>query len=495
MESLHDPPLARGRWSRVHNLRGDTSYRPIALLTNSLDFTIWGWRPFGHHLTNYLLFLLIVGLVFAVVERLAEAGAYPPGRRLTLAALTALFFGVHPVRVEVVAWITSREHLVYVVFYLVALLAYARWTRTGRWPAYALVLLCAVAAGFSKTTAVSLPAVLVILDVFPFQRFTRKHWKAAVLDKLPIVLVSALTAIKAVQVCSETRIMHPLSFVRLLANALEVPRVLLFYVRQALIPLDLAPIYPIELTSGALGVGFAWVVLAGVVWLILRRRSYAGAVGLAAGIALLLPVAGLVRTGAMVLADRYVLLAQVPLLMLLAHACIKAGRSTIRWPIGVAAGCWLLVLIWKTMTYTALWDEPLALTRQAYDRYPESPVVRVMMSRSYCNVATTRMDEGAWGSAIEHFRKAAEVAPGNPDPHTGLGSVYVQLGAPESALPCFARAAALQPRDPTILMRLGALQQTLGHAADAIAVFERVLEIQPDHAEAQHRLAQLRGPR
>ena len=184
-------------------------YIPVTWITLGFDYLVWGMDPLGYHLTNLLLHAANAVLVCGIARRLLNLAS--PGydrRSLSLAAAcAALLFAVHPLRVESVAWITERRDVLSGFFYLSAVLAYLRacdpvtlGRRDGRrW--YVISLVSFVLALFSKSMSVTLPVLLLILDVYPLGRL---RWpltapaRSALIQKIPFVLLSLLASIVAV---------------------------------------------------------------------------------------------------------------------------------------------------------------------------------------------------------------------------------------------------------------------------------------------------------
>ena len=128
-------------------------YQPLSWMTYGLDYLVWGMRPLGYHLTSVLLHASSAGLLVAVVAHLL------PRRGESLAVLTALLGSVHPLRVEAVSWATERREVLCGAFALGALLSHVRGRR--HW-----TVMLALAAMLSKGTAVVLPALFVLIDLF-----------------------------------------------------------------------------------------------------------------------------------------------------------------------------------------------------------------------------------------------------------------------------------------------------------------------------------------
>src|SRR5580698_6816297 len=157
-------------------------YCPLTWLSFAVDYQIWGTAPFGYHLTNLLLHLANTLLVLVFVrEILRDRFKYGTAAALLAAAI----FGVHPLRVESVAWATERKDVLFAFFYLSALIVYWRWLGTHKWRTYWICFALFVASALSKSTAVSFPVVLLIIDHWIAKR---KAWG----EKIPFFLVSLI---------------------------------------------------------------------------------------------------------------------------------------------------------------------------------------------------------------------------------------------------------------------------------------------------------------
>ncbi len=157
--------LENGSLAHLADLRGIVLHdltRPLTNLSYALDFAVWGTRPFGFHLTNLLLHLLNVVLLFRVALRMAD----PSGRPTVVAAVAATLFAVHPMLTESVGYVSSRTEILCAAFFLPAFLCGRRWLGGfgARWGVLTLVFW--ILAVLSKEVAVMLPFVLAAGALF-----------------------------------------------------------------------------------------------------------------------------------------------------------------------------------------------------------------------------------------------------------------------------------------------------------------------------------------
>ncbi len=487
------------------------NYHPLTLISHSLDHTAWAFVPFGHHLASYLLHLLNVLLVFLAVEALAgRAGLDRPFR---LGAAAALVFGIHPLRVESVVWVTERKDVLFAFFYLLSLLSYLRW-RIGRpapssgdrfppppltppspgWYLFSLAL--SACSLLSKAAAVSFPLALCLIDHDLLSPAPGRSWRKSCLRSLPFALPAVLVAGLALHGQNRSFLMAPLSWGTLLTNLSEFPAVVFFYLGKTLLPLRLAPIYPIDLCAGLLariaaGAGALVIVAAAI--LLRRRWPFLLTLCLLTAV-LILPTGGLVRVGAQVLADRFSLLPMLPLAVLLAAGLLAALRRPVAGKtLAALFVVWIGFLIRQTVAYTGLWDDAIALTRKAYDLYPDSPVIEDFLLGSYNNSTFELIAAGKYDEAEAVYRQALLVDPDYPVIRRNLGLLYLRRSKFAAAADEFAAAIRSDPRLVEAYLDLARAEALMGKPSEAIAVLEEGARNNPSSAFLRTALEQARG--
>ena len=171
------------------------SYVPIVLVSWAVDYAIGGMNPTMFHLSNIIIHLIVVLLVYWLVLLVSK--------RKGIALLAALLFGIHPMHVEAVSWLSARKDLMYSLFFVPALISYyyyiEREPRYGRIYTYLGCLLFFVLSLYSKGTAVILPFILLLFDYY----FIRTDIKKVILEKLPFFLLSAFFIYKSIQLQGE----------------------------------------------------------------------------------------------------------------------------------------------------------------------------------------------------------------------------------------------------------------------------------------------------
>src|SRR5215510_12471339 len=315
-------------WTQLHwmfttwNLGG---LIPLTWITLGFDYVIWGMDPAGYHLTSLVLHLLGSLVFYFILLRLLRIVLEPSeGNRAALrlgALVGALLFSVHPLRVESVAWITERRDVLSGLFTFLSVLAYLRaWdARTGerlerRW--YLASLAFFAGALLSKAMAVTLPAVLVLLDIYPLGRLRayspgglRALARNLLVEKLPFGLLALACLVVTVLVARRNDAMAPLEGLSLLDRLFLAVHSAAFYLWKTMAPVNLSIMYelPERLDRAAWPFVAAWlcVIAISAGCLALARRFPALLIAWAAYLVMLAPVSGLVQSGLQMAADRY----------------------------------------------------------------------------------------------------------------------------------------------------------------------------------------------
>jgi hypothetical protein len=177
---IYDNALVKGgNFLKIFTTFADGKYQPLTTISFALEYKLFGFNPMTFHITNILLHLCSTFLVFKIAERLSK-------NRIT-AIVMSLLFAIHPMHVEEVAWASERKDMLYALFYLLSVFFYLRYTDGGyKLKYYIATAGCFLLAVFSKTEAVTLPLLLVVIDVYRSRKIAGK----ALWEKLPLLAFS-----------------------------------------------------------------------------------------------------------------------------------------------------------------------------------------------------------------------------------------------------------------------------------------------------------------
>jgi len=502
-------------WQQIHWMFTTcylSSCMPLTWVTYGLDYVFWGMNPVGYHLSSLLIHAVNAVLFYFVSLRCLRLSVSSSHISWQLpirlgAGLAALFFALHPLQVEVVAWTIGREMAVAGLFFFLTLLCYLKATQNesngapywrwmgATWFFYALSLL-------GKEVALTLPFAVIALDVYPLRRLggergwfgprVRRVWW----EKVPFLLLTLAAGLRAVLGKEGTGAVYPLAGYGLLPRVAQVLYSLAFYPWKTLVPLELSPLYPLH---GFTGIWELQWLLSGVLVLLLsagfflaRRRWPGGLAAWAFYVVLLLPVSGIVTFGPQLVADRFSYLPSLGWAVLLGAGLFYCWQLWMSQRVGTRT----LVLIQSlavlllvglgilTWRQTQIWHDSERLWRHALALDEKS-------SFAHNNLGLALAERGAFAEAINEFRKAVEIDPAFVEAHTNLGSFLGRHGSSEEAISHLRQALAVDPTFASAHNTLGNILASRGETDKAIEHFRKALQANPKSAMTYYNLGRV----
>ena len=449
------------------------NWHPLTWLSHALDCQLYGLHSSGHHLTNLLLHVLNVVILFLLLLRVTGS----VGRSFLVAAL----FALHPLNVETVAWVAERKSDLSTLFFLLALGAYGWYARSPNLQRYLAVALLFVLGLASKPMVITLPFVLLLLDFWPLQRI--KGWQALsapdrkgrkngplepdrrdaqavpqfaqaslaqlIREKLPLLALcvgsAALTIVAQRAVAIRSLAGFPIA-VRL-ENAIDSYAM---YIWKAFWPTQLAVYYPHPGNTLAVWrVAVAGLFLVGVTILVWRQRLSRRylVTGWLWYLGTMVPVIGLVQVGDQARADRY---AYIPL-------------------IGI-----FVMVVWSAADWAD--DKKIALAW----RIATATVILVVLS------LLTLRQVGYWRSEYDLWSHALAVAPDSPLAISNLGDALNKMGRTQEALPLLEKSAQLLPADAVRHGNLAVDLVQCDRLQDSIPEYETAISLTSEPAMQAH---------
>jgi len=487
------------------------NWHPLTWLSHMTDVSLFGLDARGHHLTSILLHGASTALLFLSLLRLT--GARWPS------AFAAAVFGVHPLRVESVAWVAERKDVLAGLFFMLVLLAYERYARRGGAGRYLVVALFLALGLMSKPMLVTVPAVLLLVDFWPLGRLR----PAAIVDKLPLFALAAASGIATFAAQRAGAAVADVRFVPVATRVANAAVSYASYLGKTLWPSSLAVFYPHRL--GAIPgwqIGGATLLLSALSLLafLQRRRRPALAVGWLWFLAMLLPVAGLIQVGEQSMADRYTYLPSIGLLVglawtlpaaqppgrtaaavsriaavavlaaLLAVSTLQArlwqeGTTLFRHSLAVTSDNWLIASSLGAALYKAGFpQEAEALLRRAIRLNP-------LHYKGMTVLGDILADSGRAAEALDLYREALRIRPDYPVAQNNLGVTLEERGDLQGAIGHYRQALEADPGYPEALYNLGKNLAAVGNSAEAIACFREILHLRPDYEPARRQLETL----
>jgi protein O-mannosyl-transferase len=453
-------------------------YQPLAMISLMLDYAMGGRAddPSIFHRTS--LFLHVVNTAMVIVLIYALFG------RLWVAALAGLLFGVHPMTVEVIPWVGERKTLLATFFALFCLLVYVRYTRTqGRW-LYVTCLALYVLALMSKPTSTPIPVVMLLMDVWPLQRFSRK----SVLEKVPFFTIGAISGV--VTMVSQARTARldvgntqPISHVPLV-----LCHNIVFYLQKIIWPTRLTPYYgypqPLALSHPGVLKGVVGTCMLVPALIVSLRWTRALLVGWLIFLVAIFPTLGVLGFTVVIASDKYAYLPAIGFLLVLgwvlnwAWSAGPENRQRMQriaiFVVVFAVACAFMTCTWRQ---SQRWQSTLGLYDYVLSLAPGDPFL-------YNNRGTAYTRMGDYKSALKDYSTAINLKPDSAEAYNNRCTTCAQLGDPGGAMRDCTRAVELNPKYAEAFYNRGMVHEQGGNLPQAIHDYSEAIHLRPEYAEA-----------
>lgn len=481
-------------------------YVPLTWMSYGLDYVLWKEKPFGYHFTSVLLHAANAAVLFLLALFIFKRGfsrAEPQSQWAPLcgAAFAALFFSLHPLRVESVAWVTERRDVLCALFYLLAVLVYVRAFSAAPHPSmpkmsYLMCLVFFAMSLLSKEMAITLPAVLLLLDVYPLRRlgagpgsWVGRGVRSVWLEKIPFFVIGLADGAVALYFGVRTHLVEPVATLGWAARIGISVYGMAFYLRKTLLPIGLSPFYALTRyktlpTGTPFEISAAIVLGVTLMCIALRHRAPVLLTAWAACAVTLLPVSGLFQNGFQIAADRYSYLACLGFALVAGAVVCQAWSWSDRSGAGrallaSAALLALLTLSFLTRKQIAVWKDSDTLWARAIAVEPSFV--------AHLNLGSSLSNEGNALGAIQQYRQALVFWPDSAKAHNNLGRALLDLGQLDEAAQEFRHAAQIEPV-PAAFNSLAHALVMQGKLDEAIETLRQALRIDPDDANAGQNL-------
>jgi tetratricopeptide (TPR) repeat protein len=501
-------------------------YQPLSWLTLALDYTVWGLNPFGYHLTNLVLHTFNALLLYAFILTLFKSMPSFRDIPFSMAAKTCvtmgvLFYALHPLRVESVVWATERRDVLSGFFFLLTMLCYLKMSQQDhglyrRWAV--LAFLCFAGSLLAKATAMTLPVVLLILDLYPFRRHAHTPWRYLLREKIPFFALSTVIGVVAVLGQKQVSAMEIIPDHGLIDRCMQAAYGLCFYVTKTLLPFQLSPLYlmeqpfdptrPIYILCMIVVIVvtlFFWAVRHRYPWAVTCWMSYA---------VLISPVLGFAQGGSQITADRYTYIPSLPFSLLMAGGLVVGWNKWKQDPSLVntaACGGSVILLLLGCLTYgqTRIWHNGLTLWNHAIRLDPdhwyalnnraqlrqeqqdyfgamEDLTRAITLNPDYAtalyNRGVMRSNAGDSEGAMQDLNAALDKRPDFSEAYNHRGTLYERRQETQMAIVDYTRAIRYDPNSVAALYNRGSLYQRLGFVQEAMKDFDAAIALNPRFA-------------
>lgn len=486
-------------------------WHPFTWISHAMDYAAWGLNPLGHHLTSVILHAVNTFLVVLLTVLLADiikkkaltlgVATFLDSRGVLVAGgITGLLFGLEPIHVESIAWISDRKDLLCAFFFFLSIITYLDYASRQDHEAahngpkavfflnkrYLFSLGFFILALLSKSMAITLPVVLLILDWHPLRRVgDLKSFRTAVVEKLPFIACSLAASKLAVQAQAAAGVIGATEAFPLSMRIAVAAKSLVDYLWKMIVPINLIPYYPypddVSLFSfkylSAIAVVLGITAACAVLW---KKREFLPSVWGYYAVTLL-PVIGIV--GGQSMTDRYAYVPSVGPYLMIGFGVswfsekIIFGRRTVPVAriIAVSGGVFLLcVLSLVTLKQEGVWKNTFTLWNDVIEKQPDKKIPFAYLGRGLIFEEQGQIDR-----AFEDYSKAIALVPSYYKAYINRGNVYSKMGQPDKAIADYDKVISLKPDSSDAYNNKGLVYSNTGSFDKAIAQYNRAINIDP----------------
>jgi tetratricopeptide (TPR) repeat protein len=442
------------------------NYHPLTMLVYAIEYQLFGTDPTGYHTVNMLLHLLNTFLVFLAIARLS--------RNNGVGLVAALFFGIHPMHVESVAWASELKDLLYTAFFLCSWIFYMRYLDAPEKKKYHYIaLLFFLAALLSKAMAVSLLPVLFLTDYFRGRKFNRP----AIVEKIPwflLAIIFGIVAVLAQKSLGATESTVFLFWQRIFFAAYAF----VMYLVKLVFPLPLSSYYPYPVKVGeslpAFYYLFPFLVLGLILYLYFFQRASRKIIfGLVFFTLTVFLVLQLLPVGDTIMADRYSYIPSIGIFYLAGEGFMHLWKQGKKWMVIGMATILVIFYSYQAVERIGKWESSLTLWNDVIDQYPSVPAALYNRGLYYQN-------EGQDTSALSDLNRAIAARPDYADAYNNRGTILLKLGRPDEALQDLSRAIQYDSTKAQAYFNRGYIYYSQKRFEEALRDYTRVIDLKPD---------------
>ncbi len=486
-----------------------SNWHPLTWISHMTDFQLFGDNPTGHYFHSLVIHIANVLLLFWILRTLTGA--------TWASVFCAMLFAVHPLRVESVAWIAERKDVLSGLFWMLATIAFIKYTQKPSVKRYFIIALLFCLGLMAKPMIVTLPFVLLLLDFWPLKRFGSK----AIIEKTPLFLISIASCIVTMIVQTKsgaTQAVGDLSFIVRLQNAIVS---CVGYITKMFVPKDLAILYPhpgnsISLLQTAVALIVLIAISATAIYYA-RKKPYLS-VGWLWYLGTLIPVIGLVQVGYQSMADRYTYIPMIGLSLMLSMAArdiCDRFRAKTACCIGAMIVVTALIILTRIQVeyftngvtlfahtvevtdnnFVAYNNLGCALEKQgdiekALENYNKAVQIKEYAT-AYRNIGDIMLSRGKIDEALVNYNKALQIVPGRASTHLNIGNLYSKQKNFNKAAEHFRKAIAIDENYPKAYNNLGNLSLLSKQYDKAAENFRKAIELKDDYVNPMISLAKI----
>lgn len=482
------------------------NYHPLAVLSLAIDYHFNKLEPHGYHLTSIAIHTISVALVFIFIQLLTE--------KPLLAFIVALLFGIHPLHVESVAWVSERKDVLYVCFYVASLIMYllSKKDASKRIIFLCLSLFFFILSVLSKGEAVTLPVVLLLIDYYQGEKYDT----VGIIFKALFFVVAIVMGLVAVHAQKITGAIKDVPDNTLWERILFAGYSFMTYTIKLIYPGNLSAYYPYPDKPIPLIYYIAPLIAIALVGLAASRyKNKTIAFGTGFYIVNIVLLLQLLPVGGAMMADRYSYLCSIGLFFMAGYGITNLlennNLATYKYPILIVLSGYGLFLCHDTIERNKVWNNSGSLWTNVVNQYKRVPIAynnlgsfyqkknsldtalmyfnnAIALKSSFPEALTNRSDifrvRGNYAQAIADCDSALKTDKNYVEAHMNRGIAYCFVGKYDEAMSDFTFVVSKKAGQASLYCNRGNLYDMKGKIDSAFSDYSEAIKLDPEYADA-----------
>lgn len=444
------------------------NFHPLTMISLALNYAVSGLDPMSYHLVNVLLHLANVFLVYQFALVLMKDQVF-------IALATALLFGIHPMHVESVAWVSERKDVLYTFFFLLGFIHYLKYLDLDSRKHYGYCFLFFCLSILSKPAAIIFPAALLTLDLYRHRAFSF----ALIKDKVPFGIIAAIFLYLTLHAQTSAGATPTSEFYGWDKRVFFPFYGYMMYLYKFFIPTQLTAFYPLPPINEGLRATYyisPLVFAATAYWSWKSWKTHREvAFGFAFYLVTVFMVLQLFLVGSAIIAERYTYVPYIGLFMLFSSQLQRWFHHNMNMAYGLLGifGFFCIILTYK---HAGSWSTTATLWDNAIRSYPGA--------KAYTNRAYVFQQEGKWEKAIEHYTKSLQYNVIDAEVYYNMGVAHFNLNRDSLAIQSYTTALEYRKNYPDAYNGRGSVYARIGNKEKAYQDFNMAISIDSSYALA-----------
>jgi tetratricopeptide (TPR) repeat protein len=461
-------------------------YQPFSMISLMIDYSIAKTDKdlYVYHRTSLILHVLNV-MLLALLLFVLFKNPY-------VATLPALLFGIHPMTVETIAWVSERKTTLASFFALFSILFYVLYTLKKKKYMYFICGVTFIFSLLSKPTSTMIPFMLLLMDFWPLGRIDYKNYKSRIIEKIPLFIITFISSIITYLSQKNTALALIPSADKFLTSIYKICYQILYYPLQMIFPHNQTAHYPVptpfEFSNPKVLVGILGSIALIVFAIVFLKKSRSVLTGFLIFIVLLLPTTGVIGFTSVIMSDKYAYLPSIGFIFIIANFTNYLWGKIGKTPMIIRAFIVLLTLLiltgysYATRNYISLWKDTHTYYTHMQKLAPDFPGI-------YNDLAADYSERGDLKEARRNIEIAVNLDPYYFDYIWNLGILLEKMGEFDKAISAYQKAITIEPNNYKPYRALGAHYNNVAQYHEAIKYFENAVRLLPNDGLSYYGLA------